>query len=339
VTARFVAPAPQGDVSTRPVPTFSVVIAAYNAAHLVGEAVQSALDQTLPPHEIVVCDDESTDDIAGALRPFRERVTLMRIPHGGEGAAKNAAVERASGEFVAILDADDVYLPGRLEALGELAAARPDLDVLTTNAFLELEGEAIGTYYPIVSSFPAADQVTGIIEDSSSIFGAAGVRRERLVAVGGFAADMRTAADWELWLRLALGGSRFGLVDEPLARYRLQPAGLTADKATEWRGCVDALDRVSAGISPTAAEREALERSLRKHREWALLAEAERALRGRSADARARARAVAFGDDFGLGTRAKALFSLAAPRTAGRLLDRRERETGRSRLRRRLPSG
>lgn len=322
------------------IPSFSIVIAAWNAAHLVGEAVESALGQTLPPLEVVVCDDESEDDLTGALRPFGDRVTLVRIPHGGEGAAKNAAARAATADFVAILDADDVYLPGRLEALASLARAEPELDVLTTNAYLELEGQTIGTYYPVVTEFPAGDTgAAGIIDDSSGIFGAAAVRRERLLAGGGFAVDMRIAADWELWMRLAIGGATFGLVDEPLHRYRLRPGSLTADKAAEWRGCVEALERVRPLATASGPDvRAAFERSLHKHREWALLAEAERALRSGSPDARLRARAVAFGPGFAPRTRAKALVAAAAPGVAARLLDRRERRTGASRLARRLPA-
>ncbi len=320
-------------------PSFSVVIAAWNAADLIGEAVESALAQTPAPLEVVICDDGSEDDIAGALRPFGERVTLVRIPHGGEGAAKNAAAQHATADFVAILDADDVYLPGRLDALAELARARPELDVLTTNSCLELEGRTIGTYYPVVADFPSAEpQAAGIIEHSSGIFGAAAVRRTRYLGTGGFAVDMRIAADWELWMRLAIGGSRFGLVDEPLHRYRLQSGSLTADKATEWRGCVDALERVRPLATAAGPEiRAAFERSLHSHRELALLAEAERSLRAGTSDARSRARAVAFGPGFAARTRAKALVAAAAPRVAGRLLERRERQTGVTRLARRLP--
>ena len=321
-------------------PSFSVVIAAWNAADLIGEALESALAQTLAPLEVVVCDDDSEDDIAGAVRPFGDRVTLVRIPHGGEGAAKNAAAERATADFVAILDADDVYLPGRLEALAELARARPELDVLTTNSCLELEGRTIGTYYPVVASFPTVEpQAAGIIENSSGIFGAAAVRRTRYLAAGGFAVDMRVAADWELWMRLALAGSQFGLVDEPLHRYRLQPGSLTDDKAAEWRGCVDALERVRPLATAAGPEiRASFERSLHHHRELAMLAEAERSLLTGSADARARARAVAFGPGFSPQTRAKALVAAAAPRVAARLLARRERRTGVSRVSRRLPA-
>lgn len=335
--SRFVAPPPESPIEPGRVPDFSIVIAAYNAAHLIGDAVESALGQTLPPREVIVADDGSEDDIAGALARFGDRVTLLRIDHAGEGAAKNAAARRAAGEFVAVLDADDLYLPGRLEALGALAAARPDLDVLTTNANLEIEGETIGTYYPLVAAFPPGEQVTGIIGHSSAIFGAAAIRRERLLAAGGFDEAMRTAADWELWMRLVLRGSRFGLVDEPLAVYRLQPSSLTADKAAEWRGCVTAVERVIATGLAGPEELEALERSRLTHLDWALLAEAERALRERGPDVRARLRAVALGHGFGPGTRAKALVALASPRLAARLLDRREARTGATRLRRRLP--
>ena len=139
-------------------------------------------------------------------------------------------------------------------------------------------------------------------------------------------------------MRLAIAGSRFGLVDEPLHRYRLQPGSLTADKAAEWRGCVDALEQVRPlAIAAGAEVRGAFERSLHAHRELAMLAEAERSLRSGSSDARSRARAVAFGPGFAARTRAKALVAAAAPRTAARLLDRRERRSGVSRLARRLP--
>jgi glycosyltransferase involved in cell wall biosynthesis len=119
---RLAAPPPAGPVARAAPPTFSVAIAAYQAADVVGEAIESALAQTVPPHEVVVCDDGSTDDLDRALEPYRDRIVLLRQRNRGEAAAKNAAARAASGDFVAILDADDVYLPERLEALGRLAA-------------------------------------------------------------------------------------------------------------------------------------------------------------------------------------------------------------------------
>jgi len=98
------APLPAGSVTPRQRPTFSVAIAAYQAAETLGAAVESALSQTLPPLDVVVCDDGSTDDFAGAIAPFRDRVVLLRQENRGEAAAKNAAAAAASGEFVAFLE-------------------------------------------------------------------------------------------------------------------------------------------------------------------------------------------------------------------------------------------
>src|SRR5215212_948346 len=98
-------------------PSFSVIIAAHQAAPFIADALASVARQTLPPLETIVCDDGSTDDLAGALAPYAETVVLIRQPHRGVGAAKDTAARAASGDFVAVLDADDIFLPRRLEAL------------------------------------------------------------------------------------------------------------------------------------------------------------------------------------------------------------------------------
>ena len=129
------------------VPSLSVIVAAYQAAEVIGDAVGSALGQTVPPLEVIVCDDGSTDDLAGALAPFGDRVRLLRQANGGEAAAKNAAAAAASGDYVVVLDADDVFEPERLEALGACLAARPDLDLLTTDGWVELGGRRVRRVY------------------------------------------------------------------------------------------------------------------------------------------------------------------------------------------------
>src|SRR5436305_10109763 len=138
---RFLAPVPTASVEPGPEPAFSVIVAAYEAAGTIAAAIDSALAQTLAPHEVIVCDDGSTDDLEGALAPYRDQIVLIRQENAGEGAAKNAAARAATGDFVVVLDADDRFLPERLEALCELAVARPDLDIPTTDAFPELDGD------------------------------------------------------------------------------------------------------------------------------------------------------------------------------------------------------
>ena len=221
MTRVLVPPAPAEVQCAADEPSFSVLIAAYNAAEFVGEAVASALGQTRPPLEVIVCDDGSTDDLDVALEPFRRRILLIRQENAGEAAAKNAAAQKASGNLLAILDADDVYLPERLEAIAELSLARPDLDILTTDAVLELDGMPVRNCYTDELPFEVVDQRAAILE-RNFVFGLAAVRRERFLEAGGFEESLRYATDWDLWARLILDGSRVGAVMEPLARYRLR---------------------------------------------------------------------------------------------------------------------
>ncbi len=106
-------------------PTFSVVIAAYQAAEFIGNAIESALAQEPPPLEVIVSDDGSTDDLAAAAARFGDAVRLIRIEHGGKAAAKNAGAAVARGDFLAFLDADDRYLPGRLKAIAAAIEREP----------------------------------------------------------------------------------------------------------------------------------------------------------------------------------------------------------------------
>jgi glycosyltransferase involved in cell wall biosynthesis len=331
---RFLVPPAGAPVTPGERPTFSVAIAAYQAAATVGAAVESALAQTVPPQEVIVCDDGSTDDLAGALASFRDQIVFVRQENRGEAAAKNSAARHATADFVAFLDADDLYYPERLEALGDLAAARPDLDVLTTNADLEFDGRIVGRYYPDVAQFPTDDQVSAIIASDSAIFGAAAVRRAKFEAAGGHFEGLRSSDDWEFWMRLALAGSTFGAVEESLYRYRLHEQGTSADQVRGAQDCVDALERVRTMAQPEGEPLDALERSLSYHRSAAMLAAAEEGVRSGS---RAEAWRVAASGDFPWATRLKTGLAAAFPRVAGKVLVRRERRTGQSRLRKPIP--
>ena len=317
---RFLAPGATRVVGPGPRPTFSVVVPAYEAAASIGEALESVLAQTMPPLEIIVSDDGSTDGIETALEPYRERIVLLRGPHRGVSAARNAGLAVARGDFVADLDADDVYLPDRLEALGDLAMAHPDLDVLATDAWFEVDGRRQGRFNRL-NTFPVDDQRASIL--SMCFVVSPAVRRERLLAVGGFDESLACAEDWDCWIRLVLTGSRIGLVDEALYVYRLGEGSLTADHPVSLRSRVAVLDNVAARRDLEASEA-ALVRALRdqRHRE-ALLAEAEAALLARQPDARRRALRVATGPAFGAATRLKAIVAALVPALARRALERR----------------
>lgn len=105
-----------------PDPAISVVIPCYNAASFLGETLRSVLAQTQPPREVIVVDDGSTDDSARIAESFGPPVRVLRQANGGAAVARNTGVTAATGDWIAFLDADDLWHPQRLERLGRLAA-------------------------------------------------------------------------------------------------------------------------------------------------------------------------------------------------------------------------
>ncbi|MDX6415202.1 MAG: hypothetical protein QOH23_2612 [Gaiellaceae bacterium] len=304
-------------------PSFSVITAAYQAADTVAEAVESALAQTFPPLEVIVADDGSTDELEKALARFSHRVRLLRNEHRGPGAARNAAVAAASGEFVVILDADDVYEPTRLEALADLASSRPELDVVTTDAFLEQEGRVIGRFYRDEDfPFPHENQRIEILR--RCFLFAPAVRRERMNQIGGFdeSPSVTPAEDWDCWIRVILAGARVGLVAEPLVRYRLHEGSLTANRVRSLRARVTVMEKTAARSDLSGEERRQLDARLTLRRRDAVLAEAADALTNREPGARRRTFGLVVGSDLPLPTRVKLAVCALLPALAPRLLGR-----------------
>ncbi|HEY2371354.1 MAG TPA: glycosyltransferase [Gaiellaceae bacterium] len=330
----ILAPAPPNDLQPGPAPTFSIVTPAYQAAATIVETVESALAQTLPAHEIVIVDDGSTDSTAELLAPYRDRIVYIRQENRGTPAALNAGARAATGDFVSILDADDVYESERIAALTELAQARPDLDILATDAYLEANGTVAARFYE-ATPFASERQTLEIVDRCFIAWPA--VRRSTLLELGGYDESLKIAHDWECYLRLLFAGSRAGAVDEPLMRYRIRGSGsLTDNRIEALRDRVRMLERALL-LEPPAEERQAIERYLRLRRRQVLLAETEHALRAHRPDARRRSLKLAVSADLPAGTRARALAAAIAPRLAARRLAALERQTGHSYMKRAVP--
>jgi hypothetical protein len=275
--------------------------------------------------EVVVCDDGSTDDLHSALRPYSNHIVLLTQENRGESCAKNAAARASRGDFVVILDADDVFLPERLEALAALAIARPDLDVLTTDAYLELGGRVVRRCYEPDFRFETGDQRVAILR-RNFVFGLAAVRRRALLAVGGFDEAIRFTADWDLWVRMVLSGSRIGCVDEPLARYRLQAESLSAQRTRLIAGRLQTLTKAGTRDDLSSQESTVVEQSIRENHRLLLVARAREAVLEGHPDARRLTLELARSDGYGRATRLKAALSALSPSLARRLLSEREVE-------------
>ena len=307
-TTRFLIPAAPRELQPRAAsPTFSVVIPAYQAAQTVAAAVSSALAQSYAPLEVIVVDDGSTDDLDGALAQFGGDLRVLRKPNGGHASALNAGAEAASGEFFAILDADDTYEPRRLAALAELVAARPDLDLITTDARFVVDGREVGSFCEF-NPFEVEDQRSAILR-SCFVGGWPAVRLTTLRSVGLFDESLLNGCDWDCWLRLIFAGVRAGLVDEPYYRYRISAGSLSANRVPALWARVRLLEKARADQELTRREQRTLARSLRHHRTRAVLAETEATLaEGRPNRAQSLRRAL----EGGISPRARLATGLAA---------------------------
>lgn len=323
---RILAPPPTREIEPGRAPTFSVIIAAYQVADVIGNALDSIRSQTLRPLEVIVCDDGSTDDLETALTPYRDEIVLLRQENRGEASARNAAARAAGGDFVAILDADDVYRPGYLAAVSELAQLRPDLDILTTNGVLVANDVEVRQLYHRGWTFEVADQRRAVLQ-RNFVFGLAAVRRSALLQQGGFDESIMWTEDWDLWLRLILAGSGAGCVDEPLAEYRLRETSLTAQRRQLLLGKIGTLEKARADISLRTEERVVLETSIASYRRQLAFQDLTVVVAAGDGGTRRRAAALLLARGFDRHQRVELVGMTLAPKLAGKVLRRRARNT------------
>jgi glycosyltransferase involved in cell wall biosynthesis len=143
-----------------PKPSVSVLITCFNYAAYVGRAIDSALQQTYTPAEIIVSDDGSQDNSCEVVESYVKRglgVRLLRNPHGGMAANLNAAYRCSSGDVICLLDADDTFLAGKIEAVVNAFHAHPQAGFAIHRAsMVDNQGRARGIY-PLLSDLPSGD--------------------------------------------------------------------------------------------------------------------------------------------------------------------------------------
>jgi glycosyltransferase involved in cell wall biosynthesis len=207
-------------------PKVTVIVAAYNYARFLVEALNSVAAQTFHDYEVLVIDDGSSDDTAAVVQPFLAdpRVHYYRTPHLGQPGAKNTGIRLARAPLLAFLDADDLWLPDKLARQVALLNADPGLGVVHTRRLLidesgrELEYEQ--------QEMPRGRVLSSLFRDNFVCFSSVLVRREVLDAAGWFDERLSLAIDYDLWLRVARH-HRFDHVDEPLVCYRTGHANLS----------------------------------------------------------------------------------------------------------------
>lgn len=210
-------------------PRVSVVIAAYNAAATLAETLASVDAQTFGDLEIVVVDDGSSDatpELLQAQARTSPRLVWVRQANAGVAAAREHAIAIARGELIAFVDADDLWLPGKLAAQVALFDRDPAVAFVYCDAIdFFPTGDASRSWF--AEKRPArGDVLRELFNGNFALTSTVVVRKAALAAVGGFDRSLRVNEDFELWLRLA-AEYRFDYVDAILVRRRILESGLT----------------------------------------------------------------------------------------------------------------
>jgi glycosyltransferase involved in cell wall biosynthesis len=228
--------------------TVSVVIPCFNAAPYVVAAVQSALTQQAADVEVIVVDDGSSDGSADRVAAQCPSARVLRQPNAGVAAARNRGMQAATGEWIAFLDADDIWLPGKLDAQLSALEQQPDAQMAYTAWYVwpstipEPSAEDIealqraGTDHP--DTGPTGWIYGPLLLDcevwTSTVIG----RRSLFQQIGYFDASLRIGEDYDLWLR-ASRVTPILRVPKKLALYRMHTASITRSApAQNWRALV-----------------------------------------------------------------------------------------------------
>lgn len=214
-------------------PRVSTIIPAYNAAKYVRAAVESALAQTYTDNEIIVVDDGSTDETPLVLEAFGPKITFLRQQNAGVSAARNKALSVASGEFVAYLDADDVWHPEKLAKQVEFLDSHPACGMVHTDVHvIDAEGAVVTHAFNRTTgrAVPQGRCTMDLLRRSHVQLLTVMARHEAVRAVGGFDERLMSVEDYFQWILISLDGWEVGYLDEPLAMYRWAPGSISSNE-------------------------------------------------------------------------------------------------------------
>ena len=258
----------------------SVIMPAYNVAGYIAESIESVQAQSMRDWELVIVDDGSTDRTAAIAQGYSAsdpRVIVLQQGNGGISVARNRALRRSTGEYLAILDSDDVWEPEYLSEQLEQFAAHPDVDIVTGNGWFlgsRLHGQPAR---PFPDRRPQPT-LAGILEDETSIFIMSMFSRRVYERIGGFDEALRTNEDYDYWLRAAVAGFKFWRNDKPLCHYRRRDDSLSAVDVRMLLGILRVYTNVRPLLADRPREREILERQVARFTREALAAQARQAL-------------------------------------------------------------
>ena len=213
----------------------SLIIPAYNAGRYLNETISSVLAQTYHAIEVIIIDDGSTDDTATVLAQYKNkpRVRVIRQENKGVAAARNTALRVAKGEFIALLDADDIFLPNKIERQVAYLKSHPACDVCYCNILHFYDGEPEKTFQLQQNYYSGVEVLPHLVRSFFINPLSVVMRRSAVDRIGFFDERYRGPEDFDFFLRLAYAGAGFDHLPEVLAKYRMRRDSLSYNPRAE----------------------------------------------------------------------------------------------------------
>lgn len=203
-------------------PKVSVIVPAYNAVAYLPQTIDSVLQQTFTDYEVLIVDDGSSDGTADwAAQVSDPRVKLILQPNQGAGAARNTGIRNAQGDYVAFLDADDLWEPTKLAKQVGRLDQQPEVGLVHTwITFANPDGSLSDRTMQTSSEGHIWNQV--VVYNPLKCGSTAMVRRRCFEELGYFDQSLKYSEDWDMWIRIARNYA-FSVIAEPLTYYRIHP--------------------------------------------------------------------------------------------------------------------
>jgi len=226
-------------------PMVSIIIPAFNAMTYLPETLESALSQTYENTEVLVVDDGSTDDVVQYVSGHPDsRVRLLRKANGGLASARNKGLLSAKGDYMAFLDADDLWDATKLERQVRCLEAAKRVGLSHTGIrFIDQIGNEVNKPLGVSGNGDVRDSV--VLENPVRCGSTPVVRARCFADVGGFDETLRFAEDWDMWIRIA-EKHHFNAISEPLTAYRQHASNMTKSHTVIMPNMLKILDKAFA---------------------------------------------------------------------------------------------
>lgn len=273
-----------GNQQSQSAPRVSIVIPSYNTADLIAACLDSVFAQTFQDFEAIVVNDGSPDtpELEKVLQPYLDRIVYIKQVNKRAAGARNTAIAKARGEFLAFLDSDDTWLPNHLESQMKQFEADPALGLVYANAVLV--GDATRRI-EFMEKCPSAGEAAFealVVERCQIPVSTVVARKAAIVKAGGFDESLVRCDDYDMWLRTALYGGKLGYnrqVQACMAEGRPGSLGVSRAKMAEAYWMI--LEHADQNLPLTSAQRKLVRDRAAEIRAWYLVEEGKNHLSAR----------------------------------------------------------